>query len=202
MPYLTLTEFLDIVVANPTSKATKVRAAKKNREQEYNPAFDFYKQIRERIEETHRLGKPKAFIQALMPAVTHDLKLEHYPVIIKGYTKWWGKKTLKWFDPPSEPYANHGVEVRVNAELGLLVDGKPHAIKLYFKADPLSKSRINVIHQVMADTLLPECPKGTQVAVLDVRRGKLYKPTVPIPDLPAMLSAELAYVADIWDNLS
>lgn len=120
---------------------------------------------------------------------------------MNGYRSWWGRKNLTWFDPPSDSYKSSGVEVSINPELGLIVNGSPHLIKLYFKADSLSKNRVDVITHLMAKTLERRCPADTKMAVLDVRNSKLITPTVPIPTLDATLNAELAYIANIWPNI-
>lgn len=151
MPRFSLTDFVDIVVSSGTPKANKVRNIK-NRPP-YNPAFDFYKPLRDHIVQIHRLGKSKANINALMPSITDKKKLNVYPVLIDGYRKWWGKKVLVWFDPPNGIYHQHGIDISVNPELGLEIAGKPYLIKLYFKKERLTKNRIDVIHFLMDDQL-------------------------------------------------
>lgn len=199
MPRLSLTDFVDIVVSSGTPKANKVRAIK-NRPA-YNPAFDFYKPLRDHIEKTHKQGKGKAHLKTLMPTVTDKKKLSAYPVLLTGYRKWWGNKKLVWFKPPSGSHSDHGIDVSVNPELGLGIGGKPHLIKLYFKADPLTKNRVDVIHFLMDKQLSKQSPARVTMAVLEIRRSKLYTPTVAIQNLPAVLSAELAYVGALWPHV-
>ena len=88
----------------------------------------------------------------------------------------------------------------MNPELGLEIDGTPHLIKLYFKSDKLAKNRIDIITHLMSVVLSDQCPspEETTMSVLDVRRAKLFSPTVPIQALDAILNAELAYVAHLW----
>ena len=50
----------------------------------------------------------------------------------------------------------------------------------------------------MHETLQEQCDPDTQMAVLDVRRARLIKPTVPVTSLSALLQGELAYIASIW----
>jgi len=95
----------------------------------------------------------------------------------------------------------HGVEVRVNPELGLMVGENTHLIKLYMKADKLPKNRIDVIAHLMHRSLKKLCEKGTIMSVLDVRRGRLISPSVPIDGLDAALDAELAYIGTLWPQI-
>ncbi|MCE5254499.1 MAG: hypothetical protein LLG45_09920 [Actinomycetia bacterium] len=199
MPRISLTDFVDIVSKSGTPKANKV-AQIKNRP-EYGPALDFYKPIREFIVDNHKRSLPKFATPAALACVGDPKKKTNYEAVAEGYRKWWGNKTLEWFEPPVATFSAHGVDVVVNPELGLVVNGRPLVIKLYFKADPLSKARIDVVTHMMEETLRPGLSGGETMAVLDVRRAKLISPTVAIPRLTAALNAELAYVAALWESV-
>ena len=121
--------------------------------------------------------------------------------MIKGYQKWWGRKNLEWFNPPSTTWSAYKVDVRVNPELGLRINGVPHLIKLYHKSDRIAKSRVDLITHLMKISLSYKAPKNTIMSVLDVRRSNLMSPTVPIDGLTAALEAELAYIAALWPNV-
>jgi len=199
MPHMSLTDFVDVVSKSGTPKGTKV-ADLKNRPP-YNPAFDFYRAVRDHIVKVHENGSSKAALNAVLGEITDRKKTTAYPEIVAGYRKWWGNKTLVWLDPATGSFSRHGVDVSVNPELGLEVDGKKHLIKMYFKADPLAKNRIDIITHLMAVVLSSGSQKGSTMSVLDVRRSKLISPTVPIAHLNAVLDAELAYVAALWKQL-
>ena len=199
MPRISMTDFVDIVSKSGTPKTTKVAEVKNRRP--YEPAFDFYRLIRETIIEAHENGQPRSAIESVLEILTDRKKITAYPDLVMGYTKWWGRKTLDWFEPPTAFFSAHGVDVSVNPELGLTINGQPHLVKLYFKAPKLAKNRIDIITHLMEVALTDECPKGTAMAVLDVRRSKLIRPTVAIPTLDATLIAELAYVAALWPRV-
>ncbi len=198
MPQLSLTDFVDVVSRSGTPKATKV-AEIKNRPA-YHPAFDFYKALREHIIETHENGRPKTKLIDIIATVTDPKKNTAYPCIVAGYQKWWGKKNLTWFEPPNGLFTQHGIDVSVNPELGLEVNGKRHLIKLYFKADPLTKNRVDIVTHLMAVQLGAKVPPGTTMSILDIRNSKLISPTVPIAHMNATLNAELAYISALWGS--
>jgi hypothetical protein len=108
---------------------------------------------------------------------------------------------MSWVEPPSEIYSRHGVEVSVNPELGLEINGRRHLVKIYFKADPLSKYRVDIITHLMEVCLRPQVRAATTMSVLDARRAKLFSPSVPVPGLDAALGGELAYVAALWGEV-
>ena len=201
MPHLSLTDFVDIISASGTPKATKVKQIKFR--PAYNPAADFYKRIREGIIEIHKNGYNKSHIGSTLTGLTDKKKETAYPEIVSGYKKWWGNKQIIWFEPPNDLFSSHGVDVSVNPELGLEINGASHLVKLYFKGEPLAKNRIDIITHLMAAVLTNSCPSpsSTVMSVLDVRRSKLISPTVPIPAIGGILEAELAYISALWPSL-
>jgi hypothetical protein len=200
MPLISLTDLVDIASKAGTVKVTKIRQVKHR--PSYDPSADFYKRIRDYIEETHKLGHNKNYIDAVITGLTDLKKINSYPVIVDGYKKWWGNKNLVWFDPPNVPYTNFGIDVSVNPELGLVINGQPHLVKLYFKSEPLKKTNTEIITHLMSTCCAQLCPsQPTKMSVLDVRRGKLISPNVPIPTINAMLNAELSYIATLWPSI-
>lgn len=199
MHRISLTDFVDIVSKSGTPKATNV--AKVKHRPQYEPANDFYKPLRDRIAETHRNDLPLKNFDKLLLSLNDSKKIKNYPDVVKGYIGWCGKKTFQWFDPPSDFFAQHGIAVSINPELGLIINGQPHLIKLYFKSEPLARNRIDIATHLMEVCLRKHCQADELMAVLDVRESKLFSPKVPIPSLSATLDAELAYIAALWPNV-
>lgn len=189
---VTLTTFVDFVSKAGTPKATVVRTWKHRKK--YHPATDYYKSLRDAIIEFHSLGTQIGNLAA--GAAKH--KVENYKAVAAGHKKWVGKKNLTWFDPPTGIWSSSGLDVSVNPELGLMIKGVPHLIKLYFKADKLAKNRIDLITHMMSVTLAQQCPDHCVMGVLDLRNAKLITPTVAISHIDAMLQAEAAYWSALW----
>ncbi len=193
MQKLSLTTFVDIVSASGIPKSTKTRNALK--QNDYHPAKDYYKQIRERIISLHEKNKTKQYLENLNHSLNNENKRNNYSEIIAQYVKWMGNKKFNWFDPPYGLYEKEKISVRVNPELGLAINGKEHIIKLYFKSDKLSKAKADIIMGIMGECLQT---KGT-MSVLDVRRGKLFVPTKSIPMLRQTVDAEIAYISQFLE---
>lgn len=198
MTYLALGDFLDVVSKSGSPKATKV-AQIKNRGP-YQPATDFYKQLREGLVATHKDGKSKSSLQAILAKVGQK-KHANYQTAINGYRKWWGNKSPAWFDPPSAVYSKNGFDIGVNPELGLEFNGQRHVIKLYLKDEPLTKLRIDLITALMTHVLAASVGKYSIMSVLDVRRAKLISGAGAPSALIPIVDAELAYIATLWPSL-
>src|SRR5206468_586339 len=114
----------------------------------------------------HRVGNPRSALTAFMAEVTDPKKRKNYPRAVNGYKKWWGQKTLGWFAPQRTVYTQHNVDVIINPELGLDINGTRHLVKLYFKEDSLSRLRIDIITRLMENRLRPLCQQNDVMAVL------------------------------------
>lgn len=199
MPRISLTDLIDVVSKSGSPKATKV-AQIKNRP-EYGPASDFYKIFREGLVDVHKHAQDKSELKKILTKTSDLNRSSHYAGMITGYSKWWGKKELTWFIPPSTIYTNSGMDVSINPELGLSINGKTYAIKLYMKSEVLKKDRADLITALMEETLRPNTMNGATMAVLDVKNSKLFEYLQTDKKFKPMIDAELAYIASLWPNL-
>jgi len=199
LPKLFLSDLVDVVLSSGVPKATKVDQIK-NRP-DYQPQFDFYKALREAIQKMHRTDAPKASLDGVLTLLTDKKKIANYPAAVAGYKKWLGAKKVKLFEAPRSSFDGSNVEVVINPDLGLVINGERHVIKLYFKGDKLSKSRADLIAFAMEQGLRPLLEPDDVIAILDVRRGRLYESPQSTKKLKALLAGELAYIATLWAGL-
>jgi hypothetical protein len=198
MPQISLTDFVDISTKSGRPKATKVRQVKER--PEYEPAFDFYKPLRDHLVETHRSGGSKADVSNVLAELTDPKKVRNYPDLVKGYKKWWGNKSIAWFNPPRSVYSSSGIEIIVNPELGLVVGGSRQVAKLYFKDDALTAYKTELIIDLMEQSLRPQVGAQDSFAVLDVRKAKIFANGPHAPAAISIVNAELAYIAALWSQ--
>jgi hypothetical protein len=194
MAKISLTDFLDIVSKSGTPKTTKV-AQVKNRAS-YNPATDFYKKVRDRLIEVHQEYKDPSYLSDTS-YITDPKKVHHFEEIISGYLKWWGKKNIKWFSPPSNSFCYNTIEVGVKPEMGLVCNNQKYVIKLHLKTEEITKTRADIVLHLMETSLRKHC-KDEIMAVLDVRSSKLITATAPTKNIGATVIAELAYIDALW----
>lgn len=198
MPQISLTDFIDVVAKSGRPKATKVRQVKER--PEYEPAFDFYKPMREHLESLHKRGRPRSELGLILSTLTDPKKLRSYPAVIGGYEKWWGRKKLDWFSPPRGTYSSGGFDIIVNPELGLGFDQSKHVVKLFFKPEELSAFKAEIIVDLMEFQLRSMSDAETYFSVLDIRRGKLFSRGPHVPTSIPIVNAEVAYMASLWNN--
>lgn len=201
MPDISLTDFVDFVIKSGTPKLTKVREIKNRGD--YDPAWDFWKQLREGIQNFHRAGgKDKTALNDILDtAKKNPKKIGRYSAAIKGYKKFLGQKNVRWFDPPSGDWSYDRLSVKVNPELGLKIDGTRYLVKLYFKDEAPTKNRLEIVSEMMKTVLAEKAQEGTKMAVLDVSNSKLHTQTVPVPQLTVLLEGEAAAFLRMWQAI-
>jgi len=195
---LSLTDFVEIVSKSGTPKATKVRQVKDR--PDYHPSADYYRQIREAIVRMHREGLSETLLQNVVTNAS-SAKHDNYTEISNGYIRWLGRQESTWFEPSDFLYEHAGIYISVNPELGLLINNKPHLIKLYFKAEKLTKNRVDIITYLMSNCLTTSSPPDTTMTILDIRSSKLITELPTKRNLNALINAELAYIATLWDEV-
>lgn len=195
---ISLTDLVDIVSKSGSPEATKVAQIKAR--PDYQPATDFYKQFRDGIIGIHKAAGPRADLAKIITKVSEKNRAANYPAAIAGYKKWWGTKSLEWFQPLSKIFSRSGVDVSINPELGLRINGEPHLIKLYLKSEKLSKVRADLIVGLMSNTL-SDPGASVRMSVLDVRSSKLFVSSGTSASFLPMVEAELAYVATSWASI-
>lgn len=200
MIQISLTEFVDFVAKSGTPKLTVVKQVKERHGIGYDPRFDFYKPLREGIVALHKAGKSKKDFDSLAKGLSDKKKQTAFPDIVKGYKKFLGNKSVKWFKPASQPWTYQGLSVRVNPEVGLEYAGARHAIKLYFKSEKLSKLRMDAINELMHHSL-GVGKKSPEFCILDIRNGKLLSAVTPNPSLLPLLQGEAVNFETIYKQV-
>ncbi len=200
---ITLTEFVDFVRKAGTRKSTVVRQAFRRRVDGYDPATDFYKPLREGLVHHHKIEASKANLDRIVSSQTDGKKLTAYPSIIAGYKKFLGRKTITSFGPPRVSWEHGGLTVIINPELGLVINGDRHVIKLYFKSEKLTKFEMDLISYLMSIELAHLTP-ASAYGILDVRNAKFYASEggSSDPDLQSLVEGEALSFASIYASIA
>lgn len=200
MPEISLTDFVDFVISSGTPKLSKVRQIKTRGD--YQPAFDFWKQLREGISAFHvSRSANKGDLDRIGASLTDTKKVTRYSEGIRAYKSFLGRKQIDWFEPPSGRWGPRELTIRVNPELGLNINGVPNIVKLYFKSEPLSRRRTDTVILLLHAALSRQARPGTHYAILDVPRAKLYEDASPDLSLLPLLSGEATSFITIWNRI-
>lgn len=199
---VSMTSFIDFTLRPDSQKPAKVREIKYR---EYSPAIDYWKPLRELIVTLHKEDKDPKILEP--SSITSDpRKLLNYSKAVTGYKKFLKKHDLKWFEPSSSIWSHDSLSIAINPELGLLVDGKPHLVKLYFKEHTtpaeiqLNKSRAGVAAYLMWESL-SEISPNTKLSFLNVAKGLLVTPAVESLDFKIALQGSVNAFLYYWNSV-
>lgn len=199
MPEISLTDFVNFVSRTGTSRLTVVKDVRSRGE--YDPIRDFWKDLRHGLIEFHRGGESgKADLDTLLDGQP-EVRKTHYKEAISGYKKFLGRKSVHWFEPPRVTWSRGGLDIRVNPELGLVLNGEPHIIKVNFRTRGLNKRQIECVLLLLEDALRPIVGKKEHFSVLDVCSGKLFTSDQPRRYLAPYLLGEATSFCTMWQEL-
>lgn len=197
---ISLTDFIDFVNKSGNQKMTQVRKLK-NRP-DYEPFSDFYKVLREKIQQIHKKDLQKDELDNILKILTDDKKKSNYPELIEGYKKFWGRKKILWFQPPYKNWKVGDLEIRLNPELGLEYKNQFLIIKLYFKDEKINRSQIDQILTLMEYQLRAKIDEPeVKFALLDIRKSKLYIQKNNSLELVPLLLGEAKSFLEIWKGI-
>lgn len=197
---MNMVQFAEIMMSAWPQKLNKINAIKKK--PAYQPKTDYYKQIREYIKSFHEHGKALDEFADASEIVSGIRKHNNYTQLVKAYIRFLkSSKPVRYFIPYRGKCLSGDLEIIVNPEIGLELNGHQYLIKLYFKKDPLKKQRAAIITWLMENALRMYVNPDIKMAVLDVARSKLYIASAPAFDTPLAIQAEASCISQLWDAL-
>ncbi|RJF32071.1 hypothetical protein D4741_20075 [Pseudoalteromonas gelatinilytica] len=198
---LGLTQFIKYTLKGSGAQARAVREIKY--QDEYHPAFDYWKVLREGIIKYHSEGHNNDYLYTLLNSVEQK-KQENYREAVKKYLKFMKNKNVQWFDPGRAFWSIENMKVRSTPELGLIIDGQPHLIKLYFtgkkeKMDKrICKDSLTLMQSSIFDT---EPSNETKFSILNIQKSKLITNDKLNQDDLIALEAQAIQFMYIWKKI-
>lgn len=200
MPDVSFTTFLRFLSAQPVTRLHVVRDAMDRYSEDYSPAKDYWRLLRNRIVEYERSGLPRDHLSGYHEQVGLR-KSGNYQTAIEDYLRWRGRKALQWVEPPRWHWESDGLRVRVNPELGFRVDDALQVVKLYFEGTPLRARRLGAaLHLLSTGAAHGDIP--ILPSILDVRRRRLFVATPLTNEAALLLRSDARHFVSIWELLS
>lgn len=198
---ISLTQFLNFITKPAEQQLTVVRQIRKQHDKPYEPPPDLYKQFREEVARMHKRGWTKDYLDKIAAAQSEPARKDHYPLLAEGYKKFLARKNVVWFNPPEGVWECEGLRISVRPELGLVIDGTPTVLKLWLKDDDaLTKRRAELVIHLMTQAL-PKIDRETVIAILDVRKGRLFRAGKSDHEQTVLLRAQARSFVSLYREL-
>lgn len=199
---VSLTSFADFLFKTGKPQLTLVRQIFEQYKRGYSPSLDYYKSFRENVSAfvSGRI-KMSELDTVLRSGAFPESKLRNYEALFRGFARFWARNFQEQayvsIEPPKAVWTYAGVTVRVNPELVVAHGPYTYYIKLYNKKDPLKKKQLDVALHLMQMAIGRPTAQPV-VAVLDVRRGRLFEEVGFDRNLTFLLEAEALGFARLW----
>ena len=193
---ISLSRFVDFCAVESAHRVAKVGEIQRQFLNPYRRGGDYWQPVRSAIVDLHRRGGSPALLPDLVRWSPPDREA-NFASAVAGYQKFLGRKRVALTRiPPRRPLHHGSLEVRLNPELELELQGRRRVVKLHLKRDlPLTRSRVDPVLHALSTAY------GPAVGVVDVHRGRLWVPTQRTGRRAAALRGDLAAFAEIWDAL-
>ncbi len=195
---ISLTQFFPFVLADSIGKRSEVRSIKRTHGL-YTPAIDYWRLLRLQVVAFHQYGAGPG-LDALDTAVelAHDSRRENYRQCVINYRRLLGRKQIDFIGEPRRGmWLAEGLQVRINPELHLSMNGTPRVVKLYFKTGKRHRLTQRTANPMLH--LLDECHGHLGAPmVFDVFNGRAFSKTRVDVDFDPMLRAQAAAFVSLW----
>ncbi|HFJ9293682.1 hypothetical protein LKM14_18120 [Bacillus cereus] len=195
-----LTQFLDFTLKGSTAKTTFIKNLKS--QPEYQPAFDYWKQLRETVIKFHQNKLSFECFETLVQTVDQKKK-QNYIDVIKQYKKFIKNKEISWFDPDKSYWKSDDLIVRSSPELGLFINNEPHLIKLFFKGkkERIDKYNINSTLTLLNESTFSNERNDVNYTVLNIQKNRMYTNNSINNNHLVALKSEANQFCYIWNNM-
>lgn len=198
---LGLTQFIDFTAKGSSARLSMVKKIKY--QDEYHPAFDYWKILRESIISFHQENLSTRYLDSIIENVD-EKKRKNYALAIRQYKKFLKNKEIQYFNPGKSFWTYDNLAIRSTPELGLTIDGIPHVIKLYFKG---KNEKVDKRNAKTAATLLQssnfENPlvENIKYSILNIDKNNLISNTTISADTILTLESEANQFLYLWNKV-
>lgn len=195
---VSMTSFATFCAADPTGQLAKVREIRRQYEQDYRLAVDFWSRFRNGLESVHRKGGTRDDLAKAL-STAHESRRGPYSSALDGYRRFWGKKNIELMAALAPAlWAHDRLQVRVNPEFLLRINGKPTIMKLHLKERlPLNQRLANPLLYLLESNF---GSGDTAIAILDVHRGKIWTSSKRRASMEHVLHMQAAAFLVGWDS--
>lgn len=199
---ISFTQFIEFTLKQGPPRVNYVKKVKY--QEPYHPALDYWKELRDAIKHVHENGLELSYLDSILKTI-HSRKLNNYSQAIKQYKKFCDKRSIKWFDVGDSFWSFDDLFVRSTPELGLVIDERPHLVKLYFKEKSEKMDKRNS-ENALALMKLSTCSKDHKDNVihsmLNIKKGRLLPLDKKVDDtLRLSLEADAGHFKYLWNRV-
>lgn len=198
---ISLSRFAAFLQADGQDKAAEVAMIRREHGL-YTPAIDYWALLRAQIVAHHQYppSPDGGALDAAVELAPSDRQWQYARAVAEYRHFLAGRAVALIGRPRPALWVSQGIQVQVNPELHLTIDGGPVVVKLYLRS-PSAQALSSDVAETLAQLLdVTHAHLGLPV-VFDVLRGRLFGPPRASDPAMARLRTEAATFASIWSEL-
>lgn len=202
-PTWKLGAIIDFVASGPGGQTRVVEQIHRMYTDEAARPWFYYDAMLHGIKRAMVSPDPYVVLQEVVDDVADETKAAHYRELQVGATRWIRKNRPALVPVGSADWTDDVNVVNVKPQLGLRVGRSDWAVALYLKKAPLTQAAANS-PLWMIERECPAILPGGHAAILDVRRGRMFKlrsNSAP-KRLDASVAGTVASFAAIWNAIA
>ncbi|MCK2240885.1 MULTISPECIES: hypothetical protein [unclassified Crossiella] len=205
VPQVKLGAIIDFVVSGPGLQTRTVENLRRMYLDEAARPWFYYEPMVNGIKRALASEEPGEVLDSVVHRIDDPAKSAHFQELRGGFLTWLAKARPALVPVGGSVWRGSDGEVGISPHLGLTLgaDPRPHAVMLYLKKPELTQAAAN-IPLWMVERQLAEILPGGRAAILDVRRGKLFRlrANASPKRLDASVAGALANFSTIWQAIA
>ncbi|MDR3563676.1 MAG: hypothetical protein P4N59_19890 [Negativicutes bacterium] len=196
--------FIDFTLKPDSLKPSLVRSLQSGA---FSLRQDYWKPVKEIITEVVFGRKSIKRLYSMLDQVPNECRV-NYSRAVSGFDRFIaGSGDAACFVPPKAFWVKEDLIVSVDPELGIVINGIPYIIKLYFKEYTdtrevrINKERAMVSVQMMTDAFECKISNRYRMSLLNVATGQLLTPRTN-GDMTVALNCSTNTLITMWKALS
>lgn len=197
---MTFTSFVDFVRASDNRKVSVVKKAKRLRVRAYDGKKDYYMPLRSKLVSIMKGNADMEDLIAYSTKKVTEKRRGNYRLCVSGLAYFFRKHRPIWCGSISGNVDIGEFSIHVNPELGLQVDGKKYAAKVYFRKNELEPVAVDSFLYLISRVLETNAP-DYEPAILLARSGTLVTKRTFDPLLGGFLESQAGALFSLWNSI-
>lgn len=202
---ISLTQFIN--VTSRVSTSAKISVIRKMKSDPYSPATDYWKYLRDAIQEVAAGRKPLDYILDVATNISDEKKQENYLLDAKKFISFVKSNNVEFFIVGHATWKlNEDFVINASPEIGMKIDGQKYCVKIYYKvpnkSSKLTKRSAHSMLTMMYLSTKDFSDTDLNFALLNLQNGKIIPSTnTPNESDKLELMTDAAMIKGVWDNV-
>jgi hypothetical protein len=199
MKQVSLTTFVDFVQSSGMQRVTEIKKAIRRSKSKSSGKGDYYMPVRSKLVSALKLGKCLDDLSLYSTTIAPVERRHNYSGCVSGLVSFFNTSNARWCNNISGKWLAGDLAVNVSPELGLLINDKKYAVRVYFRKNGLENIGLDSTFSLI-NYIISNGNDEYKPAILDARSGALHTERKIASQFNSLLESEAAAMLTLWDK--